>query len=309
MNKRINKEVLIILAAVAVFAFSFAVVGCDTQRYMKEIGTAPSVVESSATATTTRPSMTETTKAPTVYEDKPETKATVETETEETEPAAKPTNKPTAKPTKKPTAKPTKKPTAKPTAKPTNKPTAKPTKKPTAKPTNKPAKKSTAKPTNKPTNKPTAVPTNTPTAAPTNTPTPKPAAKTLTKSGSSSDDTAKKIAGKYHGSSSEVSVDSSNLEKTKVTITVYDPNNSSMKTVWIMEGKFVPSTGTMNYSDCFKTIYQYHEGELVSRTESYTKSHGKITVKNGMLTWNDSKESIADDMTFIDPKTHDHNPG
>lgn len=308
MNIRVCRELIGICAAGAIFVFAFAAVGCDAQRYMKEVGTVPSVIESSAVATTTRPSMTETTKAPTVYEDKPVTTTTTEAEDEEAEPTKKPTAKPTKKPTAKPTKKPTAKPTKKPTAKPTKKPTAKPTKKPTNKPTNKPVKKTASKPTNKPTNKPTATPTNTPAAVPTNTPTPKPEAKLLTKNVSSSNTTVKKIAEKYTGSGSEAVVDSTDLDKMKVTITVSDQNDSSKKTVWVMEGKFVSSTGTMEYSACVKSVNKYDEGELVSKTISYLKSQGTITIKDGMLTWNDSKESIADNKTFIDPKTHDHGP-
>lgn len=276
MNIRVCRELVGICAAGAIFVFAFAAVGCDAQRYMKEVGTVPSVIESSAVATTTRPSMTETTKAPTVYEDKPVTTTTTEAEDEEAEP--------------------------------TKKPTAKPTKKPTNKPTNKPVKKTASKPTNKPTNKPTATPTNTPAAIPTNTPTPKPEAKLLTKNVSSSNTTVKKIAEKYTGSGSEAVVDSTDLDKMKVTITVSDQNDSSKKTVWVMEGKFVSSTGTMEYSACVKSVNKYDEGELVSKTISYLKSQGTITIKDGMLTWNDSKESIADNKTFIDPKTHDHGP-
>lgn len=336
MNIKINKELSAILAVGAVFAFSFAATGCDTQKYVKRVGAAPSVIESSVAVTTTRPSITETTKAPTVFEDITVTTTTVTKQTEDTEPeekpTAKPTKKPTAKPTKKPTAKPTNKPTAKPTnkpaakttkkttAKPTNKPTAKPTNKPavetakkptnkpTAKPTNKPALSAAKKPTNTPTNTPTAVPTNTPVAVPTNTPSPKTEAKQLTKTGNNSDDTSKKIAGKYNGCNSVATVDATDLDKVKTTITVFDQENSPSKTVWVMEGKFDSATGVINYSQLIKTIDRYEDGEFVSRLEYHRKSQGKITIKSGKLTWKDGGESIADNMTFIDAKTHDHGP-
>ena len=93
--------------------------------------------------------------------------------------------------------------TAKPTAKPTNKPTAKPTKKPTAKPTKKPTKKPTAKPAAK-----AAVKTNALEAAP--------------KSNANAQDGTNTISGIYNGAWSQVTVDATDNNNVKITVTIHD---------------------------------------------------------------------------------------
>lgn len=267
-----NKRITVLMVTGAVFATVFTA-GCAIQRRMP-VSTAPVIVSTEAIQTT-RPVMTESQKVITVYKEVPVETTVEETETEtETE---------TVAPTPTPTPKPTPKPTAKPTAKPTQKPTAKPTKKPTAKPTRKPTAKPTAK---------AAVKTNTLSAAPNN---------------DTNNQDASKITGIYNGSWSQVTVDATNLNKVKITVTIHDSEDSNKTSVWKMSGKYNPANGTLIYRNCTKTNFQYDEsGSIVSKSVAFDNGQGKVVISNGMLTWNDYQEHAADDMTFISAKSHDH---
>ncbi|MBR1906663.1 MAG: hypothetical protein IJ819_09425 [Clostridiales bacterium] len=263
-----NKRILVPIATGLVFATVLAA-GCAANKRTKPASIAPAVLnESSATAaTTTRPSIVESTvqKIITVYKEAP-TEATTTT-TEATTTTAKPTATP--KPTAKPTAKPTKKPTAKPTKKPTKKPTAKPT-----------VKKTTAE------------------TAKTNT------LKTVSNNIS---DSAKQITGIYHGPWSDVTIDGTNLQRVKITATIHDSEDSSKASVWKMEGKYNPATGAILYTNCTKVNYEYDSNNNVAaKNTAYSNGQGKIVIGNGMVTWHDYQEHIAEDMTFISAKTHDH---
>ena len=259
-----NKRILVPIATGLVFATVFAA-GCAANKRTKPASIAPVVLnESSATAaTTTHPSVVESTvqKIITVYKEAP-TEATTTT-TEATTTTAKPTATP------KPTAKPTKKPTAKPTKKPTKKPTAKPT-----------VKKTTAE------------------TAKTNT------LKTVSNNTS---DSAKQITGIYRGSWSEITVDATNLQRVKITATIHDYEDSSKASVWKMEGKYNPATGAVLYTNCTKVNYEYDSNNNVAaKNTAYSNGQGKIVIGNGMVTWHDYQEHIAEDMTFISAKAHDH---
>lgn len=178
--------------------------------------------------------------------------------------------------------------TAKATVTPTNKPTAKPTNKPTAKPTKKP----TAKPTKKPTAKPAAK-ANTLAAAP--------------KSNANAQVGTNTISGIYNGFWSQITVDATDNNNVKITVTIHDQEDANKACVWKMGGKYNPSNGTLIYSNCTKTNFQYDEtGSVASRNVAYNNGQGKIVINNGMLTWNDYQEHAADDMTFISASGHDH---
>ena len=178
--------------------------------------------------------------------------------------------------------------TAKPTAKPTNKPTAKPTKKPTAKPTKKPTKKPTAKPAAK-----AAVKTNALEAAP--------------KSNANAQDGTNTISGIYNGAWSQVTVDATDNNNVKITVTIHDQEDANKVCVWKMGGKYNPANGTLIYSNCTKTSFRYDEtGSVVSRNVAYNNGQGKVVINNGMMTWSDYQEHAADDMTFISSSQHDH---
>ena len=74
-----------------------------------------------------------------------------------------------------------------------------------------------------------------------------------------------------------------------------------------MSGKYNSSNGALTYTNCTKTNYKYDEsGNVVSKNVAYDKGHGKVVIKNGVLTWNDYQEHAADDMTFISANQHDH---
>ena len=74
-----------------------------------------------------------------------------------------------------------------------------------------------------------------------------------------------------------------------------------------MGGKFNTSNGTLIYTNCTKTNFQYDEnGSVLSKNVAYDKGQGKIVISNGMITWNDYQEHAADDMTFISANSHDH---
>ena len=164
-------------------------------------------------------------------------------------------------------------------AKPTTKPTAKPTKKPTAKPTKKP----TAKP---------AVKANTLAATP--------------KTNANAQE-AYKISGIYNGSWSQVTVDATDNNMVKITVTINDQDGSNKASVWKMSGKYNPSNGTLIYNNCSKTNFQYDEnGNVASKSVAYSNGQGMVTINNGMVTWSDYQEHAADDMTFISASQHDH---
>ena len=177
------------------------------------------------------------------------------------------------------------------TAKPTTKPAAKPTKKPTAKPTKKPTAKPTKKPTAKPTVKP-AVKANTLAATP--------------KTNADSQE-AYKISGIYNGSWSQVTVDATDNNMVKITVTINDQDGSNKASVWKMSGKYNPSNGTLIYNNCTKTNFQYDEnGNVASKSVAYSNGQGMVVINNGMVTWSDYQEHAADDMTFISSSQHDH---
>ena len=177
--------------------------------------------------------------------------------------------------TKATTAEETETETKKPTAKPTKKPTAKPTKKPTAKPTAKPAVKA-----------------NTLAAAP--------------KTNANAQE-AYKISGIYNGSRSQVTVDATDNNMVKITVTINDQDGSNKASVWKMSGKYNPSNGTLIYNNCTKTNFQYDEnGNVASKSVAYSNGQGMVVINNGMVTWSDYQEHAADDMTFISSSQHDH---
>ena len=222
----------------------------------------------STASTTTRPSMIET-KVVTVYR---EATRPAETTTEAT------TTTTTAKPTA--TPKPTAQPTKQPTAKPTKKPTAKPTKKPTAKPVTKTTvKKNTTENVN--VGKLTA--TNN---AVTN---------------------LSKVSGIYNGVYSEMAIDATYGTRIKITVTIHDPDDSSKASVWKMVGNYQPHYNTIDCFSCTKYNCQYdQENRIVSKDTVYENGKGQLKLKNGMISWIDYQEHIADDMTFISAKSHDH---
>lgn len=265
-----NRKYVALIATGAIFAISLSAAGCAEQKRANPRSLPSSVVTSAteATTTTTRPVET---KIVTVYVERPT--ETTSYEIAEDEDYEEPTKAPTKKPTKKPTAKPTKKHTAKPTKKPTNKPT------------NKPAAKAAAKTTVVPTpaengNKLAAVNT-----------------------GSTSD----KISGIYRGSWSEMTVDGTNPKNVKLTVTIHDQDDSGKTSVWKMNGSFNASTGAMVYSNCIKTNFTYDDdNNIVSKKTAYEKGQGKIVIRNGQVTWNDYQEHVADGMTFLSAKNHDH---
>lgn len=265
-----NKRILVPIVTGCVFAAVFAA-GCAANKRAKPASIAPVELSTSSTqtsATTTRPSITESTvqKIITVYKEAP-TEATTTT-TEETTTTAKPTAtpKPTAKPTKKPTAKPTKKPTKTPTKKPTAKPTVK-------KSTQETAKSNTLK----------------------------------TVSNNNTTDTSKKIGGIYRGPWSEITVDATNLQRVKITATIHDQDDSSKASVWKMEGRYNPATGAILYTNGSKINYEYDANNNVAeKRTAYNNGQGKIVISNSMITWHDYQEHIAEDMTFISAKSHDH---
>ena len=268
-----NNRYLALMVTGAAFATILAG-GCAARKrvIVTTLPSATSVATVQAT-TTTRPGMTEATviKDGVVYRE-----ATVQTTAKATETTAATTAKPTAKPTNKPTAKPTKKPTAKPTKKPTAKPTAKPTKKPTAKPNTK-----------------AAVKTNALEAAP--------------KSNVNAQDGANTISGIYYGAWSQVTVDATDNNNVKITVTIHDQEDANKACVWKMAGKYNASNGTLIYNNCTKTSFQYDEaGNIVSRNVAYNNGQGKVVINNGMMTWSDYQEHAADDMTFISSSQHDH---
>ena len=264
-----NKRYLVLMVTGAAFATILAG-GCAARKrvIVTTLPSATSVATVQAT-TTTRPGMTEATviKDGVVYRE-----ATVQTTAKATETTAATTAKPTAKPTNKPTAKPTKKPTAKPT----KKPTAKPTKKPTAKP-----------------NAKAAVKTNALEAAP--------------KSNANAQDGTNTISGIYNGAWSQVTVDATDNNNVKITVTIHDQEDANKVCVWKMSGKYNPANGTLIYSNCTKTSFRYDEtGSEVSRNVAYNNGQGKVVINNGMMTWSDYQEHAADDMTFISSSQHDH---
>ena len=263
-----NKRFLVLIVTGCAFATFFAA-GCAARKRVI-VSTLPSMVSTTATvkATTTRPSITEAT---VIKDGIVYREATVQTTAKATETTAA-TAKPTAKPTNKPTAKPTKKPTAKPT----KKPTAKPTKKPTAKP-----------------NAKAAVKTNTLEAAP--------------KSNANAQDGTNTISGIYNGAWSQVTVDATDNNNVKITVTIHDQEDANKVCVWKMGGKYNPANGTLIYSNCTKTSFRYDEtGSVVSRNVAYNNGQGKVVINNGMMTWSDYQEHAADDMTFISSSQHDH---
>ena len=225
------------------------------------------VVISSAT-TTTRPSATEVTVQKVVTVFK---EAPTQSTVKETEATTTTTAKPTAKPTNKPTAKPTKK------------PTAKPTKKPTAKPTAKPSVKKTTE----------TVKANTLAAAP--------------KSDANTQDTANLITGIYNGAWSQVTVDATNVNNVKLTVTIHDQDDPNNVSVWKMGGKYNSANGTIVYSNCTKTNYVYEEnGSVASKAVAFNNGQGKVVINNGTLRWYDYQEHAADDMSFMSANGHDH---
>ena len=263
-----NKRYLVLMVTGAAFATILAG-GCAARKrvIVTTLPSATSVATVQAT-TTTRPGMTEAT---VIKDGVVYREATVQTTAKATETTAA-TAKPTAKPTNKPTAKPTKKPTAKPT----KKPTAKPTKKPTAKPTAKPVVK-----------------TNALAAAP--------------KSNVNAQDGANTISGIYNGAWSQVTVDATDNNNVKITVTIHDHDDANKVCVWKMGGKYNPAYGTLIYSNCTKTCFRYDEtGSVVSRNVAYNNGQGKVVINNGMMTWSDYQEHAADDMTFISSSQHDH---
>lgn len=267
-----NRKYMALLATGAIFATSFAAAGCAAQQRAKTQSPVHAVIESSAAATTTRSSAVET-KIVTVFVEKPIQATTSETteETEEAKPTAKPTKKPTAKPTKKPTAKPTKKPTAKPTAKPTNKPT------------NKPAVKTVVKIG------------------------PEPASKSSLTGVNNTDTSSKQISGIYRSAWSEMTVDATNAKNVKLTVTIHDQDDTNKSSVWKMNGAYNPDTGALVYTNCTKTNFTYDENNnVVSKATAYEKGQGKIVIRDGMVTWTDYQEHVADDMTFMASKNRDH---
>ena len=263
-----NKRFLVLIVTGCAFATFFAA-GCAARKRVI-VSTLPSMVSTTATvkATTTRPSITEAT---VIKDGIVYREATVQTTAKATETTAA-TAKPTAKPTNKPTAKPTKKPTAKPT----KKPTAKPTKKPTAKP-----------------NAKAAVKTNALEAAP--------------KSNANTQDGTNTISGIYNGAWSQITVDATDNNNVKITVTIHDQEDANKVCVWKMGGKYNPANGTLIYSNCTKTSFRYDEtGSAVSRNVAYSNGQGKVVINNGMMTWSDYQEHAADDMTFISSSQHDH---
>lgn len=265
-----NKRFLVLIITGAIFTTAFAA-GCAAQKRNKPASIDPVAISTSATqtaATTTRPSMVET-KVVTVYR---EATRPSETETEAT------TTTTTAKPTATP------KPTAKPTAKPTKKPTAKPTKKPTKKPTAKPAAKTTLK--NTATNN-----------------------VTVGKLSSNNESVTglSKVSGNYYSSYSEMTIDATVFTRIKITVTIHDQEDTSKATVWKMTGSYQPATSTIECYSCTKQNVQYDKNnEIVTKTTVYDNGKAELKVKSGMIIWNDYQEHIADDMTFISPKGHDH---
>ena len=266
-----NKRFLVLIVTGAVFATIFAA-GCAANKRAKPVTSVPVVI----TTTTTRPSATEVTvqKVVTVFKDAP-----AETTVKETEATTTTTAKPTAKPTNKPTAKPT----ATPTKKPTAKPTKKPTKKPTAKPTTKPAVKKTTE----------TVKANTLAAAP--------------KNDANTQDTANQLTGIYNGAWSQVTVDATNVNNVKLTVTIHDQDDPNNVSVWKMGGKYNTSNGTIVYSNCTKTNYVYEEnGSVASKDVAFNNGQGKVVISNGTLRWYDYQEHAADDMSFMSANGHDH---
>ena len=174
----------------------------------------------------------------------------------------------------------------------TSKPTATP--KPTAKPTAKPTKKPTAKPTKKPTAKPAVK--NTTTAA----------VKANTLSAVPKAD-ATQITGIYRGAWSEMTVDGTNVNNVKLTVIIHDQEDDSKASVWKMNGNYNPETGTMVYTNCSKTNYTYDvNNSIAAKNTAYENGKGKIVIRDGMVTWYDYQEHVADDMTFVSAKNHDH---
>lgn len=262
-----NKRFLVLIVTGAAFATIFAA-GCAANKRVKPVTSVPVVI----TTTTTRPSATDVTvqKVVTVFKEAP-----AETTVKETEATTTTTAKPTATPT----------------AKPTNKPTATPTKKPTAKPTKKPTKKPTTKPAVKKTTE--TVKANTLAAAP--------------KNDANTQDTANQLTGIYNGAWSQVTVDATNVNNVKLTVTIHDQDDPNKVSVWKMGGKLNTTNGTLIYSNCTKTNYVYEEnGSVASKDVAYNNGQGKVVINNGQVTWNDYQEHEADDITFMSANGHDH---
>jgi len=268
-----NKRYLVLIVTGAAFATFFAA-GCAPHKRLPVTTIPVKVTSTVATQATTRPSTTE----PTVIKDgkvyREFISQTTVKETAETTAKAAPTAKPTAKPTKKPTAKPTKKPTKKPTAKPTKKPT------------NKPVAKAAVN--TKDTGKATPL-----AASP--------------KNNANEQTTANKLTGIYNGTWSQITVDATDLNNVKLTVTIHNQDNADKTSVWKMSGKCNPDNGTIIYNNCTKTNFEYDgNGSVVSKNTAFNNGQGKVVISNGMLTWNDYQEHAADDMTFISANQHDH---
>ena len=73
---------------------------------------------------------------------------------------------------------------------------------------------------------------------------------------------------------------------------------------WKMNGTF-DSNGNMTYKDCTKTLYTYaSDGSSTSKT-IYSDGTGTIKIADGKLSWDDKKEGIAKDSTFVKQEEFD----
>ena len=118
---------------------------------------------------------------------------------------------------------------------------------------------------------------------------------------------ANQLTGIYNGAWSQFTVDATNVNNVKLTVTIHDQDDPNKTSVWKMGGKLNTSTGTLIYSNCTKTNFTYDEnGSIASKDVAYSNGQGKIVIRNGMINWNDYQEHAADDMTFISASRHDH---
>lgn len=66
---------------------------------------------------------------------------------------------------------------------------------------------------------------------------------------------------------------------------------------WTFTGTF-DENGTLKYDDCKKDITIYTSETEYTSNNDYSNGEGSITIKDGVLTWDDEEENTAADTTF-----------
>ena len=75
------------------------------------------------------------------------------------------------------------------------------------------------------------------------------------------------------------------------------PSSAFEVSEWVFSGTF-DENGVLTYDNCTKTNYVYSQDESFESEVDYKDGSGSITIKDGILTWDDAEENIASESEF-----------